>query len=163
MTASFTLVVHAAAADPGGGGGGGGGGGARAPPFIYKFITFRAAFYNNSCTLALPIDTRTHELYYCTISRAPQYAIIPLPTFRIRPETDSTTPPPPPPPPPPLKHPRCAASPLLAQASLIFASMMVTSRSRSNLWSVHSTQLPYPLNHIKKLQTYCDAGWHYGS
>ena len=47
-------------------------------PFI-NFITFRAAFYNNSCTLALPIDIRTHELYYCTISRAPRYAIIPPP------------------------------------------------------------------------------------
>ena len=46
------------------------------PPqiIIYKFITSRAAFYNNSCTLALPIDT--HELYYCTIFRAPRYAII---------------------------------------------------------------------------------------
>ena len=43
----------------------------RAPPSIYKFITFRAAFYNNSCTLALPIDTRTQKLYYCTISGLP--------------------------------------------------------------------------------------------
>ena len=42
---------------------------------IYILITSRAAFNNNSCT---PIDTRTHELYYCTISRAPQYAIISL-------------------------------------------------------------------------------------
>ena len=66
-------------------GGGGGWGGTRGTcppppsPSIYKFITFRAAFYNNSCTLVLPIDTRTHEFYYCTISRTPRYAIIPPP------------------------------------------------------------------------------------
>ena len=142
MTASFTLVVHAAAADPGGGEGG------HVPPpppspppSIYIFITFRAAFYNNSCTLALPIDTRTHELYYCIISRAPRYAIIPPPPpspLFVSGQKPTAPPPPPPPPPPKTWIRRCAASPLLAQASLIFASMMVTSRSRSNLWSVHT-------------------------
>ena len=92
------------------------------PPSIYKFITFRAAFYNNSCTLALPTDTRTHELYYCTISR--QCCRDPLKikgivassivwdrhisTTRQRqhcipgpPIRDDTHPPPPPPPPAP--------------------------------------------------------------
>ena len=47
------------------------------PPPIYKFITFRAAFYNrcNSCTVVLPIDTRTHELnkYMCTCVHIKQY------------------------------------------------------------------------------------------
>ena len=84
------------------------------PPSIYKFITFWAAFYNNSCTIALPIDTRTYERYYCTISRAPRYAIIPHPSptpLFVSGQKPIATPPPPPP--PPLKPGSAADVPLL--------------------------------------------------
>ena len=92
--------IHAymAAADPGGGALG-----ARAPPpppFIYKFITFRAAFYTARlrCLLISARMNSTTVLYPGPPDTRPYSP--PRPSYRAR---NRQHPPPPPPPPPPLR------------------------------------------------------------
>ena len=66
-------------------------------PFLFR-LCFVVPLGLNLIRVSSFIDIRTHELYYCTISRAPRYAIIlPPPALHTFVSGQKPTAPPPPP------------------------------------------------------------------